>query len=200
MNFSYSSNLPSSFGFQPNFYCDNPFLCKSGTQYYTNASNNYRDFISNFSFTLYFTSRVITADGTMKDQLFSVFSSEWNTPFTVSSQVGAELELMSTMMDNSILPWLSNVVLKTTLFKGVAKGKEITKLSYLTVPPLAYFYNARYQNYGFRYYLKADLLLGIIGGGIFLLYLFAFIPCHYVNSCLFHIQAANELLIEHPER
>lgn len=39
-------------------------------------------------------------------------------------------------------------------------------------------------------------MLGIIGGGMLLLYLIFFVPFHYLNQCIFHMRVANEALIE----
>jgi hypothetical protein len=71
--------------------------------------------------------------------------------------------------------------------------KNIT--SYSTAPPKAEFFSGNYQQQYYRYYDKVDKLLGIIGGGIFLLYLIFYLPCHYLNCTYYRMSAAEELLI-----
>lgn len=55
----------------------------------------------------------------------------------------------------------------------------------------------------YRTYKKIDWLGGIIGGGVFLLYIMIWLPLGYLNSGLLKIEIANQLLlqknIDHPE-
>jgi hypothetical protein len=47
----------------------------------------------------------------------------------------------------------------------------------------------------FRYYRKLDWLLGMLGGGILLLFLFFWIPCNYLNTVKQKIQASEALTL-----
>lgn len=197
VDFSYYRHSSTSFGFLSGFDCQNPFFCKASDSLYNTTRNQYSKLFSDYFFTLYFTSRVITPQGTFQDQLFNISSTQWNTPFTVTAEAGVELELLNTTMDNSILPWWNNLTLTTPAFYGNVQGAELTSTKAYTAPPKAYFFNSQYQNLNFRYYQKLDSLLGVIGGCVFLLFLICFLPCHYINQSLFRTRAAHELLIEH---
>lgn len=152
IDFSYYSNAPTNFGFASEFTCSNPFLCKTGTTSFTSIQNNYTQIFSNFSFTLYFTSTIITPDGRLKDQLFSVSSSQWNTPLTVTAQAGAELEITNITIDDTVLPWKDIKTLTTTSFAGNLAGSSIASTSIFSTPPRAYFFNSNFQNQSYRFY------------------------------------------------
>lgn len=87
-------------------------------------------------------------------------------------------------------------MLTTTSFSGNLAGVSVASSSIYSTPPRAYFFNSHYQKESFRYYEKLDLLIGMLGGGMLLLYLIIFVPFHYINQCLFHMYSAKEMLIE----
>jgi hypothetical protein len=58
---------------------------------------------------------------------------------------------------------------------------------------------SNYQNMVFRYYKKEDWMLGVVGGGIFLIHFMLWTICHTFNRGLSQVNAAEELLIEENE-
>jgi hypothetical protein len=100
-------------------------------------------------------------------------------------------------MDNSIFPWITNYTLTTPAWFGVMQSNPETSAAVLSSSPRMIFINSLYQNIAYRYYKKADWLLGLIGGAAFLFFIILYIPCHFINQSLAHIHAAEELLILH---
>ena len=50
-------------------------------------------------------------------------------------------------------------------------------------------------HYSYRYYKKLDFLLGMIGGAVFLIFLFFWVPYSYVNRTLQKMKNAEELFL-----
>jgi hypothetical protein len=68
LDFSYLAATQSiAFGFQTSLNCPDPFFCASGNAVYTAAQNGFTGLFSNYTFTLYFTSRILTPNGNFQD-------------------------------------------------------------------------------------------------------------------------------------
>lgn len=87
----YASRGYVYFGFYSFPYCQDPFACLTNSTFKNTLTTNFTNVFSNYSYTLYFTSRVLQPDGTFKDQVFSIFSSSFNTPFTITSDIYGEI-------------------------------------------------------------------------------------------------------------
>jgi uncharacterized membrane protein len=98
-------------------------------------------------------------------------------------------------VDDSILPWWNNRTYTGVFWSGTAQGSVIPN-SLLLSQGFATQY-AIYNDYfySYRYYKKLDFLLGMIGGAVFLLYLFFWVPFSYVNRTYQKIKNAEELFI-----
>ena len=64
IEFISSTTNPVSFGFQTAFSCNNPWSCAQPSSSLTTAQNNFADVFTNYTFSLYFTSKVFTKEGT----------------------------------------------------------------------------------------------------------------------------------------
>ena len=51
------------------------------------------------------------------------------------------------------------------------------------------------NNISFRTYKKLDWLLGMLGGGFFLLYLFFWVPCNYINTTKQKIETCKAMML-----
>ena len=71
----YASTGSVTFGFTTSIICSDPFNCYSGKTSYTNAQNAVSSLFNNYTYTLYFTSRIIMPDSTFREQLYSIYSS-----------------------------------------------------------------------------------------------------------------------------
>ena len=195
IEFISSNTNPTSFGFQTGFACTNPFSCTAGSAAHTNATNNFADVFANYTFTLYFTAKVFTPPSHFQDQLFSISSNEWSTPYTITSDVSAELLFSNVTINNNILPWKDTVTKTGTSYHGIMQGRPVPYSTTFNVPPKASFYAGDYHVQYYIYYEKIDKLLGIIGGAIFLGYLIFYLFFHFVNSSMYRMKVAEELIV-----
>jgi hypothetical protein len=101
----------------------------------------------------------------------------------------AELVLNNITMDYSIMPWANMKYATNLAWYGLQKGTSKMNTNLFPLPKIDTI-SSNYQNLIFRYYKKEDWLLGIIGGGIFLIYLGLWVLCHPINQTLFRINAA----------
>lgn len=175
---------------------NNPF--QSSTATYSNAELSFISLLQDNYCDLYFTSKIVAPDGTQKFQVHTVSSSEFNigsdyliASFDISQQI------RSTLIDDSILPWRNY--------------RNVTNLAWLGETTFAYQSDATaaissgYTNYitfrnkkeiNLRYYKKLDWLIGIIGGGCFLLFLIFWAVFHHVNRAFLKMELARALLLE----
>ena len=190
IDLSFYQGVHTTFGFDSFFTCSNPFNCSFGKPYYTTKTNNFTTLFSNFSFTLYFTSRILTHDAGFKDQLFSISSHNWNTPFTATSHILTELTSCNVTVDDSIKPWKTTKNMSFSAWSGVSRGTPITSQNSMLTPPQAAFISGTYQKIINRYYEKVDKLIAMIFGGIFILYIMMYLPINYINRCFARIDNA----------
>lgn len=68
-------NVYSKFGILAGYSCPSPFLCKAGNAYLTAQQNLFMNFYANNYFELYFTSKIVTSDGSQKFLVHKIDSS-----------------------------------------------------------------------------------------------------------------------------
>ncbi len=183
-------------GFYSYSYCPDPFYCLSNSVARNATINNFTNVFNNFTFTLYFSTKVLQPNGSFVDEVFALQGSSFNAPLTITSDAYAEIEIRNTTMDDSLLPWNNFRKLSAPAWFGSTSSvpKNVTATqSGVRVGISA----SRFQNQVYRYYKKADWLLGIIGGAMFLFYMVLYVPLHFFNSCQKRRRAAAELLIWH---
>lgn len=87
-------------------------------------------------------------------------------------------------VDDSILPWWNNLTYQNAYWTGKAFGMDIPENYVVYYGFLADYAIFTDYHYSYRYYKKLDFLLGMIGGAVFLIFLFFWVPCSYVNRTL----------------
>lgn len=95
----------------------------------------------------------------------------------------AELEIKNTTLDNSILPWYNLQTVKAPAWYGSTVSSPKNTTITLGGGVRAGFAASKYQNQVYRYYKKADWVIGIIGGAMFLFFVVLYVPLHFFNEC-----------------
>jgi hypothetical protein len=158
-----------------------PFFCKTGNTYLTAVTAAYTNFFANYYYKVYFTSKVLMPNGMSRFQVHEVDSSEWYSPYTISSNFDAEISVQTSYFDDSIFPNFNNKTVTNFVWNGNPKGFARNASAVLSNSIRIDYIASTYNTLQYRYYKKIDWLLGIIGGGIFLFYFIAWIPCTYIN-------------------
>lgn len=194
-NFTYSyqpgtSNPFSLVGIYFTYNCFNPFFCTTSGSAQISVQNSLIALFTNFSATFYFSTRVLQPSGATQHQVYYISTGEFNTPSTISATFSAEVVVSNVTMDYSIMPWTNILSISNLAWFGLKKGS--TKSSTNVYSPLPRFDTiaSNYQYLIFRYYKKEDWMLGIIGGGIFLIYFALWTVCHTFNRGLYRVNAA----------
>lgn len=182
--------IQSKIGYKFAFTCYSPFFCKTGGTTMTTQQNNAIAWFSNYSFTFYFSTRVLQTDGSFKHQVFYVPSSDYNTPYTITSTFNAELSVSNITIDYSELPWLNLTSFTTLSYFGNIKGAGVVSTALATAYPSVNVISSLYQYQIYRYYQKLDWLIGIIGGGAFLIIFACSCMCIPINKALFEMNAS----------
>ena len=190
IDLSFYQQVQTSFGFTASFSCSNPFNCSTSNAFYTNSSNNFKAVFANYSFIIYFTSRILTQNAQFQDQVFGISSNDWNTPFTTTANVLIEVASYNVTIDDSIKPWRNNRTMSYAAWQGVSTGSAITNTNSFTSPPKVSVISGTYQTQVVRYYEKIDKLLAMIGGGIFLAFIIFYLPLNYLNQCFSRMNTA----------
>ncbi len=88
------------------------------------------------------------------------------------------LEKSKMYLDNSIMPWWNNITNDYISWLGITQGynPSMSTISFFGIN--AMIVTGEAKQIFFRYYKKLDWLLGMLGGGIFLIFLFFWFPCH----------------------
>jgi hypothetical protein len=177
------------------YHCFNPFTCTTTGAEQILVQSNLVSLFTNYSATFYFSTRVLQPDGSTKHQVYYISTSEFNTPYTIGSAFDAEIVVNNITMDYSIMPWTNMVYTSNLAWYGLQKGSSKTNTAVYSPLPRYGTIASTYQNLIFRYYKKEDWLLGIIGGGMFLIFLSMWVLCHHFNQSYFRINATEELLL-----
>jgi hypothetical protein len=98
-------------------------------------------------------------------------------------------------VDDSILPWWNNRTYSNVYWAGKAGGADTSQQFVEVIGYFNDYWVFTEYIYSYRYYKKLDFILGMIGGAVFLIFLFFWIPCSYVNRTLQKIRNAEELLL-----
>lgn len=144
---------------------------------------------NNFSVLFYFSTKVLQPDGSNKHQLNYVSSGQFNSLYTLAANFDVEVILNNITMDYSIFPWKSMVYLSNLAWYGFVKGGVKTTTTILSLPKFNIM-SASYQNFIYRWYMKGDKWLGILGGGFFLIFFGFWVCCSHINQSKYRITAA----------
>ena len=99
-------------------------------------------------------------------------------------------------MDDTIMPWYNNQTYEFMAWDGFLEPAFILEedISYYGLGSFLYHYPK--TEVIFRYYHKFDWLVGVVGGGIFLLFLIFWVPCNYINTVKQKIEVCEALTLE----
>lgn len=100
-------------------------------------------------------------------------------------------------MDDSIMPWINNNTFLTTRWLGHVNGVEAGEDQLLNWGIYSFITTNDLQHVVFRNYKKLDWLLGMLGGGFFLLYLFFWLPCNHISTTKQKIEACQALILSY---
>jgi hypothetical protein len=130
------------------------------------------DLLANYYVSFYFTSKVVTHSGQVRFQLHRAYSTQINI---ASDTLGASLlvgaGLRTTLMDDSIMPWRNNRNLTLMSYTGNVKGTDALNLQSAAVAGAQQMLRiGNTLEVAVRFYKKLDWLLGVIGGGMFILF------------------------------
>lgn len=80
------------------------------------------------------------------------------------------------------MPWFNNVTYLYATWQGLTIGRQLTGDQIATSGVGTFMTVDTIQNIVFREYKKLDWLLGMLGGGIFLLFLILWVPCNFIST------------------
>lgn len=185
-----TSNAFSIVGFYFTYNCFNPFFCATRGSTLVSVQSNLVALFRNYSATFYFSTRVLQPNGAFRHQVYYISSGQFNSPTTISGQFDAEVVVSNITMDYSIMPWTNILSTSNLGYYGQMKGS--TKNTSNIFAPLPRFDTmaSNYQNLVFRYYKKEDWMLGIVGGGAFLIYFALLTVCYTFNQGLSRANSA----------
>jgi hypothetical protein len=93
-------------------------------------------------------------------------------------------------VDDSILPWKNNITHQNMVYSGKSFGFSATESQAVIYGGLIQTYVQNQQYTQYRFYKKLDFIIGMLGGGIFLIFLFFWVPFSYINRTLQKIKNA----------
>jgi hypothetical protein len=158
----------------------------------------FADLLANYYCEFYFTSKVLTPSGKVQFQLHRAYSTQINV---ASNSIGGSLQvaagLRTVLMDDSIMPWRNNRNITLMSYSGNLKG--VTALNTQTAATSGTQQTLRVANsleVAVRFYKKLDWLLGVIGGGMFLLFAIFWVVFSYYSRHAAQFELAQQLLLQ----
>lgn len=82
-------------------------------------------------------------------------------------------------LDDSIMPWVNNQTLTYAQWLGKTDGIQLVSTGIESGAVAAFITTIPFQKLYYREYKKLDWLLGMLGGGIALLFLIFWMPCNF---------------------
>lgn len=156
------------------------------------------DLLNNYYVSFYFTSKVVTPNGKVRFQLHRAYSTQINIAsdtLGASLQVGAEMRTV--LMDDSIMPWRNNRNLTVMSYSGNVKGTGALQLqSAALAGAQQQLIISNSLEVAVRFYKKLDWLLGVIGGGMFILFAICWLVFSWYNRQMAQIELAQQLLLQ----
>lgn len=87
-------------------------------------------------------------------------------------------------IDDSILPWWNNRTYDNLFWAGKVSGSDGNQIMLESLGYFSDLYTFTEYRYSYRYYKKLDFILGMIGGAVFLIFLFFWVVFTYFNRTL----------------
>jgi hypothetical protein len=152
-----------------------------------------------YYYEVYFTSKIIKADGSSELTLHRFYSTEAEpSSFVGTSWNQVIYNVRNTSMDLSIMPWRNSKNTSNLVWLGQLYNYQLLLLEDAAqTGTYVAFSEYMYQIRAFRYYKKVDFLAGVIGGAMLLFYLLLWLPCNYINLTLHQIRNTENLLLTH---
>jgi len=88
------------------------------------------------------------------------------------------------------MPWNSVVKFNLLEYSGLVKGSTKASTAVYTPLPTYNIVSSNFQTIIYKYGLKLDWLIGIIGGGLFVNYIICLLLCFHYNQSLYRIRVA----------
>lgn len=158
----------------------------------------FSDLLANYYCEFYFTSKVVRPNGTTQFQLHRAYSTSINV---ASDSIGGNLQVFAgmrmTLMDDSIMPWRNNRNITLMSYSGNIVG--LTALNTEIAATSGAQQTLRMSNsleVAVRYYKKLDWLLGVIGGGMFILFAIFWVVFSYYSRQIAQFELAQQLLLQ----
>jgi len=85
-------------------------------------------------------------------------------------------------MDDTIMPWYNNQTYTFMAWDGITSGQYFQQDWITSLGIGTFLLHYPKTEIVFRYYRKLDWMIGMLGGGIFILFLLFWIPCNYINT------------------
>jgi hypothetical protein len=180
----------STIGFSFTYNCLNPFFCKIGGSALNTVQSNLLSIFTNYHVNLYFSVERLQPDGSIKHQVFQISSGEFTNSIGVAASINAELNLNRVRVDESIMPWNSIATYNLLEYSGLVKGSTKAASAVYTPLPTYNIVSSNFQTIIYKYGLKLDWLIGIIGGGFFINYIICVFLCFHYNQSFYRIRAA----------
>ena len=198
MPFTISRTSKANFGVQLTFTCRDPFGCASwgDSQTADLKQGLFMDLLEGHIPILYFSVRVLQPTGFFEPEVFKIEASEFSTPFTITAEFSGELHEVESSLEFSVLPWRNARGRKSMIWYGLREGMAQERDSYTDDIDWR-LVASRYRTELYRYYRKIDWMIGVVGGGVFLLYLMFWLPCHFINQHIARRQLAFDLFVEY---
>lgn len=104
--------------------------------------------------------------------------------------------MRTTYSDISVMPWYNNLTMTNLYWSGRIAGTILDESTLSTYGPQSLLVPLKYQLIAFRYYKKLDWMLGVIGGGMFLMFLILWVPCSYISRSMSKIERVRKVMLE----
>jgi hypothetical protein len=155
--------------------------------------------LQNFYYEVYFTSKIIKADGSSSMVMNRYFSTETEPTSNVGTSWNRIMyDVRNTSMDISIMPWKNNKDTSNLVWMGnLVNDYNLDPLEAAAYGIDIFLTQSQYQLRAFRYYKKVDFLLGVVGGAMLLFYLILWVPFNYINKTVHQVRNTQQLLLEH---
>ncbi|TXI92589.1 MAG: hypothetical protein E6Q33_06335 [Neisseriales bacterium] len=92
------------------------------------------------------------------------------------------LESQTFIIDDSIMPWRNNITHILPAWFGKVTADDYSEEGLITSGVGSFLATLPMKTVIFREYKKLDWLLGMLGGGFFLLYVFFYVPFSYFSA------------------
>lgn len=109
------------------------------------------------------------------------------------------METSKNYLDNSIMPWYNNNSALIMKWMGRVGGYTNTLTSVLSFGAAGFIAVSPEQRIVFRNYVKLDWILGMLAGGILILFLIFWVPCHFISRIKQQMQICRSTILTREE-